>query len=89
MGVNNALLSRAQVCTLQPLPDDELGQLYERAASHLNDVTLDADALALLKGFAELCALSDSRIVMMHYWTGRPIVGLCANSGCPHRNTSL
>lgn len=53
MEVNNALLSRAQVYTLQPLSDDELQLLYERAAPHLQGVTLDADALALLKGFAD------------------------------------
>lgn len=53
MEVNNALLSRAQVYTLQPLADDELQQLYERALPHLQDVTLDADALALLKGFSD------------------------------------
>lgn len=53
MEVNNALLSRAQVYTLQPLSDDELQQLYERAAPHLDGVTLDADALALLSGFAD------------------------------------
>lgn len=53
MEVNNALLSRAQVYTLQPLGDDELQLLYERAVSHLQGVTLDADALALLKGYAD------------------------------------
>lgn len=53
MEVNNALLSRAQVYTLQPLADDELQQLYERAVPHLQGVTLDADALALLKGYAD------------------------------------
>lgn len=53
MEVNNALLSRAQVYTLQPLADDELQQLYERAVPHLQGVTLDEDALALLKGFAD------------------------------------
>lgn len=53
MEVNNALLSRAQVYTLQPLADDELQQLYERAVPHLQGVTLDAEALALLKGFAD------------------------------------
>ncbi|MEP6502411.1 MAG: replication-associated recombination protein A [Betaproteobacteria bacterium] len=51
--VNNALLSRAQVYTLLPLSDDELQQLYERAASHLQGVTLEPEALALLKGFAD------------------------------------
>ena len=53
MEVNNALLSRAQVYTLQPLSEDELEQLYERALPHLQGVTLDADARALLKGFAD------------------------------------
>jgi len=53
MEVNNALLSRAQVYTLQPLSDDELQQLYERALPHLQGATLDSDALALLKGFAD------------------------------------
>jgi len=48
MEVNNALLSRAQVYTLQPLADGELQQLYERAVPHLQGVTLDEDALALL-----------------------------------------
>ncbi|MDE2401391.1 MAG: replication-associated recombination protein A [Burkholderiales bacterium] len=51
--VNNALLSRAQVYTLQPLSADELQQLYERAVPHLQGVTLDADALDLLIGFAD------------------------------------
>ena len=53
MEVNNALLSRAQVYTLQPLSDDELQRLYERARPHLQRVTLDAEALSLLKGFAD------------------------------------
>jgi putative ATPase len=53
MEVNNALLSRAQVYTLLPLSEDELEQLYERALPHLQGVTLDADARALLKGFAD------------------------------------
>lgn len=53
MEVNNALLSRAQVYTLQPLSDDELEQLYVRAQPHLNGVRMDKDALALLKGFAD------------------------------------
>ncbi len=51
--VNNALLSRAQVYTLLPLSDDELQQLYARAAPHLEGVTLEPEALALLKGFAD------------------------------------
>lgn len=53
MEVTNALLSRAQVYTLLPLSDDELGQLYERARPHLQGVALDSAALALLKGFAD------------------------------------
>ncbi|MFM5876942.1 replication-associated recombination protein A [Aeromonas veronii] len=53
LAVNSALLSRAQVYTLEPLSSDELNQLYERALPHLQDVTLDADALDLLKGFAD------------------------------------
>lgn len=53
MEVNNALLSRAQVYTLQPLSDGELQQLYERARPHINGVTLDTDALALLAAFAD------------------------------------
>ncbi|MFO2011996.1 replication-associated recombination protein A [Pseudomonas aeruginosa] len=51
--VNSALLSRAQVYTLEPLSSDELNQLYERALPHLQGVTLDADALDLLRGFAD------------------------------------
>lgn len=53
MEVTNALLSRAQVYTLQPLSDDELEQLYVRARPHFQGVELDPDALALLKGFAD------------------------------------
>ena len=53
MEVNNALLSRAQVYTLQPLSADEMHQLYERARPHLAGVTLDDDALALLVAFAD------------------------------------
>jgi len=53
LAVNSALLSRAQVYTLEPLCSDELNQLYERALPHLKGVTLDADALDLLKGFAD------------------------------------
>jgi putative ATPase len=51
--VNNALLSRAQVYTLYPFSSEELQQLYERALSHLSGVTLNSDALDLLKGFAD------------------------------------
>lgn len=53
MEVNNALLSRAQVYTLQPLAGEELQQLYERAVPHLQGVTLDGDAQALLQSFAD------------------------------------
>ena len=53
LAVNSALLSRAQVYTLEPLSSDELNQLYERALPHLQGVKLDADALDLLKGFAD------------------------------------
>lgn len=53
MEVNNALLSRAQVYTLQPLAPDELQQLYERAQPHLGGVTLEPGALALLKDYAD------------------------------------
>lgn len=51
--VNNALLSRAQVYTLHPFSSEELQQLYERALPHLSGVTLNSDALDLLKGFAD------------------------------------
>jgi putative ATPase len=51
--VNNALLSRAQVYTLHPLSVDELAQLHERARPHLQGVTLDEGAFALLCGFAD------------------------------------
>jgi len=51
--VTNALLSRAQVYPLHPLDADELGRLYERARPHLEGVTLDEAALALLAGFAD------------------------------------
>ena len=53
LAVNSALLSRAQVYTLEPLSSDELQQLYERALAHLQGVTLNANALDLLKGFAD------------------------------------
>ena len=49
LAVNSALLSRAQVYTLEPLSSDELNQLYERALPHLQGVKLDADALDLLR----------------------------------------
>ena len=53
MQVTNALLSRAQVYSLQSLSDDELNQLYVRALPHLGGVTVDSDGLALLSGFAD------------------------------------
>ncbi len=53
LAVNSALLSRAQVYTLEPLSGDELQQLYQRALPQLDGVTLDGEALDLLKGFAD------------------------------------
>lgn len=53
LAVNSALLSRAQVYTLEPLCGDELQLLYERALPHLLGVALDVDALDLLKRFAD------------------------------------
>lgn len=53
MEVNNALLSRAQVYTLQPLDNDEMQQLYERARPHIGGVTLESEALDLLKHYAD------------------------------------
>ena len=53
MQVTNALLSRAQVYNLQPLSQDDFNELYQRALQHLPAVTLDADALALLGGYAD------------------------------------
>ena len=41
--LNNALLSRAQVYVLQSLSDAELGQLLERAISHLSPVRPELD----------------------------------------------
>jgi putative ATPase len=52
--VNSALLSRAQVYVLQPLAEDELGELLERALrAGLPDLTLEADAQRLLAGLAD------------------------------------
>ena len=48
MQVTNALLSRAQVYNLQPLSQDDFNELYERARQHLPEVTVDAEALALM-----------------------------------------
>ncbi|MCA8348487.1 replication-associated recombination protein A [Burkholderia cepacia] len=53
LAVNTALLSRAQVYTLEPLSDDELQQLYMRALPHLQNVALDSESLDLLKRFAD------------------------------------
>jgi len=51
--VTNALLSRAQVYTLQALREDELRQLYVRAQPHLDGVRIADDALQVLAGFAD------------------------------------
>src|SRR5262252_2825009 len=52
--VNSALLSRAAVYVLQPLSEEELGTLFERArAGPLHGLTLTDDARALLIGFAD------------------------------------
>lgn len=51
--VNGALLSRAQVYVLQPLNEADFRQLYLRALPHLNDVTLDENAISVLAGFAD------------------------------------
>lgn len=52
--VNAALLSRAQVYVLQPLSDDELRQLLERARAHgVGDLKLDEAAVATLVGYAD------------------------------------
>jgi len=52
--VNSALLSRAAVYVLQPLSEDELGVLFERARTgRLHGLTFTDDARALLIGFAD------------------------------------
>jgi putative ATPase len=51
--VNDALLSRAQVYTLNPLSDEELGQLFERALPHLGLVSYEEGAVATIKGHAD------------------------------------
>jgi putative ATPase len=52
--VNSALLSRAQVYVLQPLSDDELGTLFDRACKEaLPDTNFNAGAKALLIGYAD------------------------------------
>ncbi len=52
--VNSALLSRAQVYVLKPIQAADLGALLERARSAAYpDIALDADARALLTGYAD------------------------------------
>jgi putative ATPase len=52
--VNNALLSRAAVYVLQPLSEDELGRLLDRARSEiLANVEFDAEARTLLLAAAD------------------------------------
>ncbi|NLR73995.1 replication-associated recombination protein A [Leeia aquatica] len=52
--VNAALLSRAQVYVLQPLSDEELKQLWQRAQhSAVSDLQLDDAALDTLVGYAD------------------------------------
>lgn len=52
--VNSALLSRAAVYVLQPLSDDEMGQLFARACGQaLQELEFDADARARLIGLAD------------------------------------
>jgi len=52
--VNGALLSRAAVYVLQPLTEDELGQLFERArSSALPGIEFAPEAKALLLGSAD------------------------------------
>lgn len=52
--VNSALLSRASVYVLNPLSDDEMGQLFERACQQaLQGMSFDDDARARLIGLAD------------------------------------
>ncbi len=52
--VNGALLSRAAVYVLQPLSDDELGELFERALRQLpGGIALTAEAKQLVIGYAD------------------------------------
>ncbi|MDA0191434.1 MAG: replication-associated recombination protein A [Proteobacteria bacterium] len=52
--VNSALLSRAAVYVLQPLSDEEMGQLFARACGQaLQGLEFDADARARLIGLAD------------------------------------
>jgi putative ATPase len=52
--VNNALLSRAAVYVLQPLSEDDLGRLFDRArADALRNLEFDGEARALLLAAAD------------------------------------
>lgn len=52
--VNSALLSRASVYVLNPLSDDEMGQLFARACQQaLQGMSFDEDARARLIGLAD------------------------------------
>ncbi|MBU0592122.1 MAG: replication-associated recombination protein A [Gammaproteobacteria bacterium] len=52
--VNSALLSRAQVYVLQPLSDEELGILFDRACQEaLSGIAFNPGARALLIGYAD------------------------------------
>jgi putative ATPase len=52
--VNSALLSRAAVYVLQPLSDDELGELFERALRQLPDgIAFTPEAKQLVIGYAD------------------------------------
>lgn len=53
MNVNNALLSRAQVYTLEPLGKEDFHQLYGRASPHLHGINLAPEALDLLIAYAD------------------------------------
>ncbi len=52
--VNSALLSRASVYVLNPLSEDEMGQLFDRASAQaLQGMTFDDDARSRLIGHAD------------------------------------
>ncbi len=51
--VNGALLSRATVYVLEPLGEQDMGQLLTRALAHGGKISLDADAEARLIGWAD------------------------------------
>jgi putative ATPase len=52
--VNSALLSRATVYVLHPLTEDELGQLFDRAAAHsLDGLAIEPSARAMTVGYAD------------------------------------